>query len=240
MKIKFIIGAIITIMVAPIVLYAQTSIGFSTRNYALMPSETVQDIHIPISSIDVSYGLEINRRNVYKDIDIQLYTGIYLAQLGFFHENTTIGFAVQNKSGRRHFIDIGLATIKEIYSLSRFKLNAKFGIQYLISLQNSDYESSSLHSTTNLLTLTTRDYNINFSTNRNPHNLFLNYGLDLSYNFKRLPISLSTIFSYRDYLGKNFTNQTILDLKDTGIEKYNITSTGNALEYSFSLTFNFK
>lgn len=227
-------------MVVPFTLNAQTSIGFSIRNYALMPSETTQQTHIPISSADVSYGLQLNRKNLYRDIDFELYTGIYLAQLGFFQDNPTIINALQKSRGRRLFMDIELSAIKEVYSLNRFQLNAIIGLQNLISLEDTEYRDTSSRNTINYVENTFTTTVINFSTNRDPQNLFLNYGINLSYSFRKIPLTLSGLLSYRDYLGDTFTNISILDIRTSGLEKYNITSTGNALEYSISLKFNFK
>lgn len=240
MKVQPILWTIITLVVVPFTLKAQTSIGFSKRNYALMPSETRQQTHIPISSADVSYGLQLNKKNLYRDIDFELYTGIYLAQLGFFQDNPTIGNAIQKHKGRRNFLDIELSAIKEVYTLNRFQLNAIIGLQYLISLEDTEYRETSSRNTINLVANTFTTTVINFSTNRDPHNVFLNYGLGLSYSFKKIPFTLSSLLSYRDYLGDTFTNISILDIRTSGLEKYNINSTGNALEYSFSLKFNFK
>lgn len=241
MKLTFISGIAAILVTIPLISSAQTSIGFSTRNYALMPSETRQNIHIPITPIDVSYGLQINKKNIYKKLDLEIYTGVYLAQLGFFHAFPSLASTpIQSANrGRREFIDLSIHFKREVISYRLLKVNARLGAQWLIAPEETEFSGSSSTSQFNGFNNTILNSSIDYVTNRDPNNLFMSYGIDLSYSFKKIPFSLSSAFSYRDFIGDYFTQQTILQEVSNQIAVYNIYSSGNALEYSFSITYNF-
>lgn len=241
MKLTFISGIVAILVTIPLISSAQTSIGFSTRNYALMPSETRQNLHIPITPIDVSYGLQINSENIYKELDLEIYTGVYLAQLGFFHDYPSLGVTpVQSANrGRREFIDLSIHFKREVFSFRQLQATVRLGVQWLIAPEETEYSGSSIFSQFDIITNTLTNSSIDYVTNRDPNNLFMSYGIDLSYSFKKIPFSLSSAFSYRDFIGDYFTQQTILQEVSNQIAVYNIYSSGNALEYSFSITYNF-
>lgn len=241
MKFTLITGIVAFMVAIPVISSAQTSIGFSTRNYAIMPSETRQNIHIPITPIDVSYGLQINRKNIYKKLDLEIYTGVYLAQLGFFHDYPSLATTpIQSANrGRREFIDLSINFKREVISYRLIKVNARLGTQWLIAPEDTEYSDFSNVSTYNSFTNTFTNSSIYYVTNRAPNNLFISYGIDLTYSFKKIPFSISSAFSYRDFIGDYFTQQTILQDVSNQIEVYTINSSGNALEYSFSITYNF-
>lgn len=233
----------------PICLFSQSSLGFTTKNYALEPAVSPQVLHIPVSAIDVSYGLTYQRQSLYKDLDVSLYTGLYLAQQGFGEYLGFLYLEDSGKSGRRQFLDFGLTISKPIYEKKQFSFNAYIEPQLLLALENTSVDEVTGFGGFTIFGI----YNVQlqrvtgFTVKRNPTNLFMNYGLSVDYRLKRLPFVFNAGVSFRDIIGSYFTKIDITTLSrfigdniDNGnVDITQIKATGNAIGYNLSVRYQF-
>lgn len=243
---------ILLLTVGSNIMIAQSSMGFTTKNYALEPAKSPQVLHIPITAIDVSYGLNYSKKEVFKDFGLNVYTGIYLAQQGFggYFGLGTASQLSSGRTGRRHFVDVGIALSKPVFCKKQVSIRAFVEPQLLIALEDATF--SRTYDTINQLSFY-RTYEIQvskdyiFTWKRNPVNLFMNYGLSVDYQIKWLPLVFSSSLSLRDFIGDYFTKIDFLTtsrlqgptVDDARVDIHQIQSSGNALGYSFSVRYAF-
>jgi hypothetical protein len=245
------LGVITLLVLTPQLTQAQSSLGFSIKNYALEPAQSPQVLHIPVTASDVSYGLTYSKEKIYKDLDLNVYTGIYLAQQGFgeFMGISTLSQESTGRTGRRHFLDLGITIGKPVLSKKRFSLKAFVEPQILIALDDATFirpvngTSTSFYQTYQVEVFRETFY----TTQRNPVNLFMNYGFSVDYKVKWLPLVLSSRLSFRDFIGDYFTKIDITTVSrligptvdDARVDILQIQSSGNAIGYSFSVRYAF-
>jgi hypothetical protein len=229
---------------------AQSSLGFSIKNYALEPAQSPQVLHIPVTASDVSYGLNYTKAKIYKDLDLNVYTGIYLAQQGFggYFGLSTLMQVSTGSVFRRYFADLELALSKPIFNRQGISLQAFMGPQLLVALQNGRYSRALQPITSGFASYQIQVFKeTSYTVQRNPLNVFMNYGLSVDYKIKWLPLELSSRLSFRDFVGDYFTKIDITTVSrligptvdDGRVDIQQIQSSGNAIGYSFSVRYAF-